>query len=140
MTRIVVRQVSEPADLKLAFAIRHEVFVTGQNCPADLEEGGNDTAVHFLAWCNDVPAGAGRYRKTDKGFKLERIAVLEKFRRLGVGDALVKAFLEYLDGEGTIYLHSQLAAVGLYTHNGFVKEGDLFIEAEMEHVKMVYVR
>lgn len=136
--RISVRQVSAQADLQQAFAIRYEVFVTGQNCPAALEEEGNDTAVHFLALLNDIPAGAGRYRKTDKGYKLERIAVLEKFRGLGVGDALVKAFLEHLSGSGTIYLHSQLAAAGLYTRNGFEKEGALFIEADMEHIKMVY--
>ncbi len=135
---IVVKQVSEPADLMQAFAIRHEVFVTGQNCPAALEEEGNDTAIHFLAWYDGTPAGAGRYRQTDKGFKLERIAVLEKFRGLGVGDALVKAFLQSLENKGPIYLHSQLAAAGLYERNGFTRQGDLFVEADMEHVKMVY--
>lgn len=138
MNRIEVKQVSEPAALQQAFAIRHEVFVIGQNCPAVLEEEGNDSAVHFLAWYDGIPAGAGRYRQTDKGFKLERIAVLDRFRKLGVGDALVKALLENLKGKGSIYLHSQLAAAGLYTANGFVKEGALFTEADMEHVKMVY--
>lgn len=138
MSRIEVKQVSEPAALQQAFAIRHEVFVIGQNCPATLEEEGNDKAVHFLAWYDGIPAGAGRYRETDKGFKLERIAVLDQFRRLGVGAALVKAFLGNLKGKGDIYLHSQLGAAGLYTANGFVKEGPLFIEADMEHVKMVY--
>lgn len=138
-SNIEIKQVNDdPAGLAQAFAIRYEVFVTGQNAPAALEAEGNEQAVHFLAVLDGVPAGAGRYRNTGKGFKLERIAVLSQFRGRGVGDALVKAFLEQLKGKGTIYLHSQMAAASLYARNAFVQEGEVFTEADMAHIKMVY--
>ncbi|PSK92119.1 GNAT family N-acetyltransferase [Taibaiella chishuiensis] len=135
---ITVKEISAAAELEQAFAVRYEVFVQGQGAPAALEVEGNESAVHFLALLEGRPAGAGRYRQTDKGFKLERIAVLEACRGRGVGDALVKAMLAGLRGKGTIYLHSQLAAAGLYARNGFVQEGQQFTEADMQHIKMVY--
>ncbi|MGN6398060.1 MAG: GNAT family N-acetyltransferase [Mucilaginibacter sp.] len=132
-------KITDPGDLRKAFAIRYEVFVDEQNCPPELETEGNDISTHFLATVNDDPAGAARWRKTDKGIKLERFAVLKKYRGLGVGQALVKAVLEDLPQENTyIYLHSQSHATGLYDKLGFEKVGDEFEEAGMKHFKMVY--
>lgn len=131
-------KINDPDDLKKAFAIRYEVFVDEQNCPPDLETEGNDNSTHFLATVNDDPAGAARWRKTDKGIKLERFAVLKKYRGLGVGQALVNAVLSDLPKEDTyIYLHSQSHATGLYDKLGFEKVGDEFEEAGMKHFKMV---
>jgi predicted GNAT family N-acyltransferase len=91
-----------------------------------------------LATVNGEPAGACRWRKTDKGYKLERFAVLEKFRGLGVGQALVKAALEALPADADyIYLHAQVQAVSLYTRFGFEQSGPEFEEAGMRHYKMV---
>jgi len=131
-------KITDPEDLKNAFAIRYKVFVEGQNCPADLEVEGNDISTHFLAIVDGEPAGAARWRKTDKGIKLERFAVLERYRGLGVGQALVKAVLSDLpEEEAYIYLHSQSHATGLYDKLGFEKVGDEFEEAGMKHFKMV---
>ncbi len=137
-TTITVIQADTVTQQEQAFAVRYEVFVKGHGAPATLETEGNESAVHFLALLDGQPAGAGRYRQTDKGFKLERIAVLEACRGRGIGDALVKVMLERLAGKGRIYLHSQLAAAGLYARNGFVQEGGEFTEAAMQHIKMVY--
>jgi len=132
-------KITDPNDLEKAFAIRYEVFVDEQNCPLDLEVEGNELSMHFLATVDGQPAGAARWRKTDKGIKLERFAVLQKYRGLGVGQALVNAVLEDLPKENTyIYLHSQSHATGLYDKLGFEKVGDEFEEAGMKHFKMVY--
>jgi predicted GNAT family N-acyltransferase len=138
MNTIEVKKAGNDQEQQLAFAVRREVFVTGQQCPEALEAEGNEEAVHFLATVNGQPAGAARYRKTAGGYKLERFAVLEAYRGMGVGDALVKAVLKELK-EYTlpVYLHSQLPAITLYERNGFRKQGDLFVEADMEHYKMV---
>jgi len=37
-----------------------------------------------------------------------------------------------------IYLNSQISAVRFYERNGFVQEGEMFIEANIEHFKMTY--
>src|SRR5437879_13240329 len=90
---IQVRKVNDPADLEKVFAIRREVFVGEQNCPPELEWEYEEESTHFLAIVDGEPAGAARWRKTDKGYKLERVAVLQKFRGQGVGQAVVQGVL-----------------------------------------------
>lgn len=133
-----VNQVSDPAELEQVFAIRREVFVGEQNCPPELEWEFEDESTHFLATVDDEPAGACRWRKTDKGYKLERFAVLKKFRGFGVGQALVRTVLAALPADADyIYLHAQLDAVTLYERFGFQKTGPEFEEAGIRHYKMV---
>jgi predicted GNAT family N-acyltransferase len=137
---VKVNKVYTHADLETVFAIRHEVFVGEQNCPPELEWEHEEESNHFLATVEDTPAGASRWRKTDKGYKLERFAVLQKFRGNGVGQALVKAVLNDIPTDaGYIYLHAQIQAVSLYERFGFTKVGEEFEEAGIRHYKMVLV-
>lgn len=135
---IQVRKVIEQDDLEKVFAIRREVFVGEQNCPPELEWEHEDESNHFLATVDGSPAGASRWRKTDRGYKLERFAVKKDFRGDGVGQALVKAVLADLPADADyVYLHAQVAAVTLYERFGFVKTGPEFEEAGIRHYKMV---
>ncbi len=136
MKEIKVNKVSNPADLEKVFAIRRQVFVVEQACPPEIEWEFEDESTHFLATVNGEPAGASRWRKTDKGYKLERFAVLEQFRG-GVGKALVKAVLDDLPADANyVYMHAQLAAITLYEKFGFEKTGPQFEEAGIQHFKM----
>jgi len=102
-----------------------------------LEWENEDVSTHFLATVNGVPAGASRWRKTDKGHKLERFAVLKEFRGIGVGQELVRVVLADLpDDAQYIYLNAQIGAVGLYARFGFKKVGEQFEEAGIQHIKM----
>ncbi|MEO7212789.1 GNAT family N-acetyltransferase [Mucilaginibacter sp.] len=137
-SKIEVHQVSDPIELEKVFAIRREVFVVEQDCPPELEWEFEDESTHFLATVDGEPAGACRWRKTDKGYKLERFAVLKKFRGFGVGQELVRNVLGALPADATyIYMHAQLAAVTLYERFGFEKTGPEFEEAGIRHYKMV---
>jgi predicted GNAT family N-acyltransferase len=132
-----VRKVTDPADLEKVFAIRREVFVGEQNCPPELEWEYEEESNHFLATVDGDPAGASRWRKTDKGYKLERFAVLKNFRGYGVGQALVQAVLDDLPQDAAyVYMHAQIQAVTLYERFGFVKTGPEFEEAGIRHYKM----
>ncbi|MFD2871103.1 GNAT family N-acetyltransferase [Mucilaginibacter ximonensis] len=136
--RTVVKKVSEQADLDKVFAIRREVFVGEQNCPPELEWEYEDESTHFLATVDGEPAGACRWRKTDKGYKLERFAVLQKFRGLGVGQELVRTVLADLPADADyVYLNAQIQAMTLYAKFGFIAEGPQFEEAGIQHFKMV---
>src|ERR1700744_785126 len=136
--KIQVKKVSDDENLQKVFAIRRVVFVGEQNCPPELEWEFEEESNHFLATVDDVPAGASRWRKTDKGYKLERFAVLQEFRGFGVGQELVKAVLADLPANADyIYLHAQIQAVGLYEKFGFEKTGPEFEEAGIRHYKMV---
>ena len=136
-TQVKVAKVADSAELEKVFAIRHEVFVGEQNCPPELEWEHEDESTHFLATVDAVPAGAARWRKTDKGYKLERFAVLSGFRGKGVGQALVQAVLDDLPADAHyVYMHAQIQAVSLYERFGFVKTGPQFEEAGIQHFKM----
>ena len=135
--KICVKKVTEPTDLEKVFAIRREVFVGEQNCPPELEWEYEDESNHFLALVDGEPAGASRWRKTEKGYKLERFAVLQRFRGLGVGQELVKAVLNNLPADATyVYMHAQIQAVSLYEKFNFEKTGAQFEEAGIWHYKM----
>lgn len=137
MKEIKVSKVSDPAELETVFAIRREVFVGEQNCPPELEWEYEDESTHFLAKVDGVPAGASRWRKTNKGYKLERFAVLKLFRGHGVGQALVQTVLDDLPADASyVYMHAQIQAVTLYQRFGFVKVGEQFEEAGIQHFTM----
>ncbi|HMG07370.1 MAG TPA: GNAT family N-acetyltransferase [Mucilaginibacter sp.] len=133
-----VEKVTAQADLDKVFAVRREVFVVEQNCPPELEWEFEEESNHFLATVDGEPAGACRWRKTDKGYKLERFAVLQKFRGFGIGQSLVQAVLNDLPADAAyVYLHAQVQAVSLYEKFNFEKVGPEFEEAGIRHYKMI---
>jgi predicted GNAT family N-acyltransferase len=136
--KIVVKRVSNDESLQKVFAIRREVFVGEQNCPPELEWEHEEESTHFLATVDGEPAGAARWRKTDKGYKLERFAVQKNFRGLGVAQELVRTVLADLPADADyIYLNAQIQAMGLYAKFNFEKTGPQFEEAGIQHYKMV---
>lgn len=135
---IQVRKANQRVDLACVYSIRRIVFIEEQGCPPELEWEHEEESVHFLAEVKRIPAGTARWRQTKEGFKLQRFAVLNEFRGMGVGQALVKAVLSDLPVKaGYVYLHAQTQACSLYEKFGFVKEGEEFLEAGIRHYKMV---
>lgn len=137
---IRVDEILTDKDLQVAFEIRRLVFVQEQNVdPAEEYDEFENECVHFLATIDNVPCGTARIRRTDKGFKLERFAVLKEYRGMGVGAALVKACLSHplLQTTGTyVYMHAQEHAIGFYSKLGFETKGDRFWECEIPHFTM----
>ncbi|MFK7954111.1 MAG: GNAT family N-acetyltransferase [Ekhidna sp.] len=125
-----------------AFAIREEVFVVEQEVPSDEEfDEFEDESQHFVALdANDDPIGSARWRRTDKGIKLERFTVKKSFRGKGLGTAIVQAVMDDLkekaDPDTFLYMHSQLDAVPLYAKFDFEKKGDQFDECGIMHYLM----
>lgn len=138
MDTLQVHKATSKEELEKVFAIRKIVFVHEQGCPPELEWENEDVSTHFLALSDHKPCGACRWRKTDKGYKLERFAVLKEFRGQGVGRALIATALDDLPADANyIYLNSQLDAMSLYAKFGFVAEGEQFEEAGIQHFRMV---
>jgi predicted GNAT family N-acyltransferase len=127
--------------LAQAFLIRQKVFVEEQNVDYDIEyDEFEDDSRHFLAVYNFVPAGAARWRHTDKGIKLERFAVLKEYRNAGIGESLLNAVLEDVGNPDNtlIYLHAQNQVIPFYEKYGFGVVGDEFEEAGILHHEMIY--
>ena len=137
---ILVKKLSfEDPEVRIAFDIRRKVFVDEQHCPPELEYENDDKSTHFLAYFNDVPCGAARWRKTENGIKLERFAVLPDFRGKGIGAHLVKEVLNDIPATpDKVYLNSQLSAMDFYTPFGFIPVGGQFEEAGIMHQQMLY--
>jgi predicted GNAT family N-acyltransferase len=122
-----------------AFFIRRKVFVDEQGVDQKLEYDNEEQSNHYLLLVAGKPIATARWRETEKGIKLERFAVLPEFRNRGFGEIILDAVLNDVRHLGkTIYLHSQVRAVSFYERNGFIKEGEMFIEAGIEHYYMKF--
>jgi predicted GNAT family N-acyltransferase len=134
-------QAISPVEIEQVFAIRTEVFVKEQKClPSEEFDELDAVAKHYLFFEEDVPVATGRYRKTDKGIKVERIATLESARGNGYASQIIhhifaESASEYPDCTH-YYLHAQVSVMPLYASLGFQPYGDTFIEADIVHQAM----
>lgn len=139
---IRVKKVDNEKELKDAFKIREIVFIGEQECPVEEEfDGFDEESIHFVSYMQGQPVGTCRYRKTDKGIKLERFAVIKEKRGSGVGKRLVQTALGHIEQQklpkGTLlYMHAQIAAMSLYARFGFSQVGEMFEEAGINHYEM----
>jgi predicted GNAT family N-acyltransferase len=137
ITYTTIHSIPELVD---AMMLRVEVFVVGQNTPHEEEPDEFDRmATHIVAKDGERIIGTARFRSVAGQIKIERIAVREAYRRQGVGTGLVRFILDHVDkrSSGIAYLHAQTAAEGFYRSLGFQPVGERFMEAGIEHVKMV---
>ena len=136
---IEVKIAESEKEFQMCLTIRRQVFIIGQNISEKLElDDDTISATSFLSMVSNEPIGTARFRYTEFGVKLERFAVLKTSRNLGVGKALVLFILNQLKNEKTIYLNAQESVISFYSKLGFEKVGDIFIEAEIPHQKMIY--
>jgi len=143
MTNIFVKNIKDKFDQKKAFEIRNKVFCEEQKVSKIIEfDGMDEFCNHYLAKFNEFPIGTARVREKKGGiYKIERMAVLKKYRMKGVGKALIKEILDqYLTIRKTnnLILNSQIKAKDFYKKFGFVEVGKEFIEANIKHIKMIY--
>mgnify|MGYP003342920536 CR=1 FL=1 len=116
--------------------IRFEVFVREQQIDPALELDEFDAvSVHCLAWVGGQLAGTGRLLPDGH---IGRMAVLEPFRRHGVGGLILERLVSeaFARGHQRVELSAQAYVERFYTEHGFVREGDVYIEAGIEHVSM----
>jgi predicted GNAT family N-acyltransferase len=124
----------------IAFEIRRKVFVVEQQVDEREEyDEFEPTSIHYLVFVNEIPVGTARWRITENGIKLERFAVLKEYRNAKAGSAVLRKVLEDVKPLGKkIYLNAQVPAMKFYEREGFVSEGDMFLECNIKHFKMTY--
>lgn len=108
-----------------------------QNVPASLEWDGLDaSATHLLAIdANDQAIGCAR---TLSHGSIGRMAVLQHWRRRGVGHALLESAIEICRRQGvdTIRLSAQTYAIHFYARFGFEVCSDEYLDAGIPHRDM----
>ena len=123
--------------------IRREVFVEGQSVPIDREIDGLDReAEHFLvlgeSGDGDRPVGTARLRVVEGRAKVERVAVLELFRGMRLGQKLMEA-LESRAREcklRRVVLNAQVEVIPFYEKLGYRTAGSIFEDAGIPHRSM----
>jgi predicted GNAT family N-acyltransferase len=133
-------RIAEPAEVADALALRHEVFVLGQNVDPDLERDELDAAaVHAVAYDGDRLVGTGRLVSwSAEQAHVGRMAVSDAARGQGVGAAVLRCLERAAIrlGHSEVALHAQVHAAGFYSRAGYQPVGERFVEAGIEHVEM----
>ena len=135
-----MRATRDATEIEAAMDLRVRVFVDEQGVDPEEEVddldresvqivGVDDTGV--IATCRLRDLGGGEW-------KLERMAVDRRVRRNGVGGRLLAGAEREARERGAteMLLNAQRRAESFYAAQGYVPEGDTFLEAEIEHVRM----
>lgn len=118
------------------YRIRTRVFVQEQGVPEEIERDLLDPdSLHVLAWAGAEAVGTGRL--TPRG-RIGRMAVLGPHRGRGVGTRMLEQLTREATktGLGELVLASQLSARGFYRRLGFAAQGEVFVEAGIDHILM----
>jgi len=134
-----IRLVKNKKELYQVFKIRFVVFIKGQNVPKDIERDEFDkTAKHVILFYKNKPVGCARIRFMNGKAKLERIAVLKRYRGEGFGKVIVNYLVKYCKNRKikNIYMNAQYYLKGYYRKFGFEPKGKPFMETKIKHIKM----
>ncbi len=114
--------VATPDQMAKVMAIRAAVFMIEQNCPYEEEFDGNDYAgAHILGLVGGEPAAVMRIRYFAEFVKLERLAVMPRFRRTLIAKQVVEHGLEVCRRKGyrKMYGQAQTRLVSFWKRFGF---------------------
>jgi len=118
-------------------SIRDTVFIREGGASPELEWDGKDASCrHALALSLQGDAiGCGRMMPDGH---IGHIAVLQQWRKQKVGTAIVEALLEYARTHDypQISVDAQPKYIPFYRNNGFVEQGEAFMDAGVQRVKM----
>lgn len=118
-------------------AIRFDVFIKGQNISIkDEYDGLDESATHFLVHHQGKAIACARAIEKNGAIKIGRLAVLESYRKKGLGRFLLQTVCEAYSDQ-THILDAQCYLIHFYQSMGFGICGPLFMDAGIAHLPMV---
>lgn len=138
---VVLHKVNNQEGLDICLKVREEVFMIEQNISIEEEIDSFDIiddtkVIHFYLTSNDNVVGCCRILLNGEYVKIGRVAILSKERGKGYASKMLKLVEEYF-GEGHYVLEAQCYVESLYAKAGYQEIGDIFLDAGIEHIKMV---
>lgn len=116
--------------------LRDIVFVYGQKITAVPEIDGEDPkCAHVLFYKDDVVVGTARIFHQNSPMGVGRIAIHNDLQGTGLGTVMME-HLQVWIGERPAYMHAQAYLENWYARLGWVRSGENFMEAEIDHVPM----
>jgi predicted GNAT family N-acyltransferase len=140
MSKFSYKIVTGDVELQESFEVRRQVFVREQGISEDLVFDGHDSkALNIVVRDGKRVIGTARVQFLNNNqAKLERMAILEHYRRKGIGKELL-LFLDTVWKDKQVQqviIHAQLDVVPFYKLCGFDELGLPFQEASMKHIEM----
>jgi len=127
-------------DLPAVYALRHEVFVVGQQVPPEIERDELDAAAtHAVATEAGRVVGTGRLvARPDRVGVVGRMAVHPSAQGRGVGRQVLSLleFCARYQELAAVELHAQTHARQFYSRAGYQPVGATYLEAGIEHITM----
>jgi predicted GNAT family N-acyltransferase len=140
MSKFSYKLVTGEVELQEAFEVRRQVFVREQDIPEELVFDGHDgEALHVVVKDGKRVIGSARIQfLSNNQAKLERMAILKRYRRKGIGRKML-LFLDTVWKDKQVQqviIHAQFEVVPFYKLCGFDELGLPFREAGIKHIKM----
>jgi predicted GNAT family N-acyltransferase len=140
MSKFSYKLVTGDVELPEAFEVRRQVFVREQGISEDLVFDGHDReALHVVVKDGERVIGSARVQfQADNQAKLERMAVLKRYRHKGIGRKML-LFLDTVWKDKRVQqviIHAQFEVIPFYKLYGFDELGLPFQEAGIKHIKM----
>ncbi len=128
----------------VAGALRTEVFVEEQGVSQELEWDDQDPLCLHAVLRNrmGLAVATGRLLPAVDGVaKIGRMAVKRQLRGLRLGDQVLNGLVDAARkrGDRELVLHAQCTAENFYKRQGFSRRGEVFVEADMDHVEMFQI-
>jgi len=133
-------------ELYRVLQLRSEVFVVEQNCAYQDMDGKDDEALHLVGFKESEIAAYARLLKPGMAYKeaaIGRVVVAQKYRVKKYGKELMnKAIAETIEKFGVteIIVSAQKYLEKFYTDSGFVTESEVYLEDNIPHIKMRYIK
>ncbi|QQS28291.1 MAG: GNAT family N-acetyltransferase [Sphingobacteriales bacterium] len=133
-----------PFELYEAMALRQLVFVVEQNCVFIDNDGldlksyhlmGYDLAGKMIAYSRILPPGID-FEESSIG----RVVTHPKNRGAGEGKELMVCSIQKLNqlfGNVPIRIKAQYYLIKFYRQFGFIPQGEIFLEDDIEHIEMI---
>ena len=127
------------SDIEEIKEVRRVVFNNELKIPESyLFDEYDNTCKQFLIKNGEITVGALRLRKENNAIKLERMAILSKFRKMSFGIKAIDAVKKYciIESESKILLDSIYDIRDFYKKCGFREIGTVFERVGLPHIRM----
>lgn len=132
-----------PYELYRILQLRSEVFVVEQNCVYQDMDNKDLDAWHLMGWEDNKLVAHTRLLAPGISYEKEpsigRVVSSPAVRGRGIGRLLMEKSIEEvytLYGKQPIRIGAQLYLKAFYSSLGFIAEGDVYLEDDIEHITM----
>ncbi len=143
MKKLEIRKVENQSLLERCMKIRNQVFTLEKGVSKEIEVDENDClnerCNHFLIQYEEKDIGTIRCLHTPENtIRIQRFCFLKAYRGMGFGKTVMAYLENYYKNEGVteIEMDAKYEVFSFYEKCGYRKISDVFIEADIEHVKM----